>query len=709
MQSFRTETEIILPGGKTVIEKDILELEEKIRRFRNGTIDPEKFRSLRLARGVYGQRQQGVQMVRIKIPYGKISPAQLRRIADLTEEFSTANIHFTTRQDVQLHFVSLDRTPELWAKLEESDLTMREACGNTVRNVTASPEAGIDPEEPFDITPYADALFRYFLRHPVGQDMGRKIKIAFSSSEKDSAFTFMHDVGFIPRVEIREGKIVRGFKVLIGGGLGAQPFTARTAFEFLPAEEIIPFTETLLRVFDRYGERNNRHKARLKYLVNQLGADEVLRFASLERISLAKQKIPIDGSAVFSPAKKEKTFTTFRVSESEEFKTWKDANTFPQKQDGWYGVYVKITLGNISSVRARVLASLIEEFSEDDARVTPGQSILLRFVPANALPALFTALKENDFHATGAESLADITACPGTDTCNLGISNSTGVALELEKVVREEFPELVAEKNISIRISGCMNSCGQHSLAQIGFHGSSVKAGTAVAPALQLLLGGGPTGSGNGRIAEKIGKFPGRRAPAVLRTLLADFRTNANRDETFNDYFDRAGKNYFYNLVKPFFDVKTLAESELIDWGQEERFVPAIGVGECAGVKIDLVSVLIAEAEDSLAAAEENLPETRYADAIYKTYNAFIHSAKALLLSKEVHVNTQHGVLNDFDRHFVETGEFSFGKSFRETVLELNREKPSEEFARKYLGTANDFFRQIGQYRKTGQHGLLLN
>ena len=224
MQSFRTELEQINSSSKVLIEKDIIDLDRKIRAFKEGKIHEEKFRSLRLARGVYGQRQQGVQMIRIKLPFGKLSVKQLLRIADISDEYSNGNLHLTTRQDIQIHHVSLDRTPELWTKLEQEDITLREACGNTVRNITASPEAGIDPNELFDVSPYAHALFTYFLRKPFCQEMGRKIKMAFSNNEKDTALTYIHDLGFIPKIENNQV----GFKVLIGGGLGAQPFLAQT-------------------------------------------------------------------------------------------------------------------------------------------------------------------------------------------------------------------------------------------------------------------------------------------------------------------------------------------------------------------------------------------------------------------------------------------------------------------------------------------------
>jgi len=247
MLSFRTEIE------NPIVEKDIIELEKKIHQYQNGALDEDGFRSLRLARGIYGQRQEGVQMIRIKLPFGRLSSEQLIRIADVSDKYSTGRLHITTRQDIQIHYVSLDKTPELWAELERDDITLREACGNTVRNVTASETAGIDPDEPFDVSPYADAVFRFFLRNPICQELGRKFKISFSSSDKDSALSYMHDLGFIPKVKSGKNGDIRGFKVMIAGGLGSQPRHADTMFEFLEADRIIPFIESVLRIVDRYG------------------------------------------------------------------------------------------------------------------------------------------------------------------------------------------------------------------------------------------------------------------------------------------------------------------------------------------------------------------------------------------------------------------------------------------------------------------------
>lgn len=694
MQSFQTEIE------NPLVEKDIIELEQKIRAFREGKLNEEKFRSLRLARGVYGQRQQGVQMIRIKLPFGKVTGKQLLRIADISDEYSNGNLHLTTRQDVQIHYVSLDKTPELWAKLEQDDITLREACGNTVRNITASAVAGIDPKEPFDVSPYAQELFKYFLRKPFGQELGRKLKFAFSSNDDDTAYTFMHDLGFIPKVKIVDGKITRGFKVFVGGGLGAQPFLAKTAFEFLEEDQIVPFTEALIRVFDRHGERASRHKARIKYLVNKIGIEEVLRLVAEERLALGYSSFPINYDAV--PLKlnaSEKLFTTFKISDNKKYQDWIFSNVFEQKQQGFFGVNIKVLLGNLSSQTARELVSLVNTYAADDIRVTVNQGLLLKFVSKEALPALFKSLDKLGLAEPGFDSVGDITACPGTDTCNLGISSSTGIAKELERVVKEEFPELLFNNDIKIKISGCMNSCGQHSLAQIGFHGSSFKNGTAVVPALQLVLGGGIVGNGEGRISDKIIKVPSKRGPAVLRTLLVDFEKNAVEGEYFNNYYDKQGKDYFYQLLKPHADNSTLLPEEYLDWGHTEEFKTEIGVGECAGVMIDLVATLIFEAEEKLDWAENSFNESLFADSIYHSYATIISGAKALLLGKSLKTNTQNDIINDFDKHFVDTLEINVNGTFREFVLQINKNEPTKQFAETYLKEAREFIKQASALR----------
>ncbi len=695
MQSFRTELE------NPLVEKDIIDLANKIQLFREGKIHDEKFRSLRLARGVYGQRQQGVQMVRIKLPYGKMTFKQWNRIADISDEYSIGNLHLTTRQDVQVHFVSLERTPELWAKLELDDITLREACGNTVRNVTASPTAGIDRKEIFDVTPYADAVFRYFLRNPICQEMGRKIKMAFSNTEEDTALAFIHDFGMIPKIQ--DGK--RGFKVVIGGGLGAQPMMAYVAYEFLEANQLIPFIEAGLRVFDRHGERNSRHKARMKFLIQKIGFDTLMGLIAAERKALKNQTVEIE-TAGFSETEIADYLPTLvsdvKAPETEAYQDWLATNTFRQKQSGYYGIYVRVLNGNISSETTRSLTSQLAGYVANDVRVTINQGLMFKFVKEENLAYVYNVLKAHGLAEAGANSIAKITACPGTDTCNLAIADSTNITSKLEAVIMEDFPDLIHNNDIKIKISGCMNSCGQHGMAHIGFHGSSLKAADKrVLPALQVLLGGGASGDGLGRSADKVIKVPTKRGPEVLRVLLNNYEENALEGEYFNAYYQRQGEKYFYTLLKPLADLTTLKEDDFIDWGASEQFATEIGVGECAGVMIDLVATLLFESDEKMEWTEIAFAENRVADSIYHAYSVFVSAAKALLLDKSVTVSTQNAVITKFDENFVATGDVKLGdKTFTELVLQINQYEPSVEFATSYIAEAKAFLGLAKAYRE---------
>lgn len=696
MQSFRTELE------NPIVAKEIIDLEKKIRLFREGKINEEKFRSLRLTRGVYGQRQPGVQMVRIKLPFGKLTVKQLLRIADISDEYASSNLHLTTRQDIQIHYVSLDRTPELWTKLAEDDITLREACGNTVRNITASPDAGINPTEVFDVAPYAYAMFRYFLRNPISQEMGRKFKIAFSSTDEDTGLAFMHDLGFVPKIKVNEdGTEERGFKVMVGGGLGAQPMHAHEAFEFLPEDQLIPYAEAVIRVFDRHGERSSRNKARMKYLVAKIGFDAFAELVNQERIALKSKAYPIDRNTVQQPEPAPAfDVPEVEIANKEQYEAWLKTNVFEQKQKGFFAVQIKILLGDISTERARQLAPIVQKFAADDIRVTVNQGLLLKFVRPETLPLLFQELDKLGFAEPGFDSTVDITACPGTDTCNLGISSSTGIAAELERVLKEEYPDLIYNTDIKIKISGCMNSCAQHGMVPIGFHGSSMKVGKNVLPALQLIMGGGVLGDGQGRMGEKVIKVPSRRGPDLVRMILDDYETNGQDGELFNDYYDRiGGKAYFYTLLKPLGDTSTVQPSDFIDWGHNEEFHTAIGVGECAGVMIDLVATLLYEAEEKLNWANETFEAGQFADSIYHSYSVFVSAAKALLLDKQVNCNTHNGIIKDFDTHFVAEGPFQFDPNFETHVMQINRQEPSEEFAGKYRQEAEAFMTAAKAWR----------
>ncbi|MEM9992185.1 MAG: nitrite/sulfite reductase, partial [Bacteroidota bacterium] len=537
-----------------------------------------------------------------------------------------------------MHYVKLDDSPKVWADLASYNVTAREACGNTVRNITASAKAGIDPNELFDVSPYAHGSFEYFLRNPICQDMGRKIKPAFSSSDNDSAFTYFHDFGFIPRIQKNEaGEERRGFKVIVAGGLGAVSMIGHTVYEFLPEEQIIPFMEAGIRVFDRYGEREKRMKARMKFLVKKIGIEEFMRLLEEERKGLASQEYWIDRDTVDNGAKtvSEEILET-QPHNAERFETWKRTNVFEQKQKGWFAVQVRVYLGNISAEKARKFAALVSHYAADDIRITVNQGMLLRFIRSENLAHVFNELDKLGLAEPGFDSIFDITACPGTDTCALGVTNSTGLSGELEKVLQREYPELVDERNIKIKISGCMNSCGQHMAANIGFHGSSITKKALVVPAMQVVIGGGVSPEGEGFVAQKVSKVPTKKVPDVVRYLLDDYSEHAEENEYFNNYFYRKGKPYFYKLLKPLTGTDELEGTDFFDWGQDYAFKPQVGVGECAGVTLDVVGTIIQDAYDKVELAKEAMAAKAYGDSIYHSYTAFVVGAKAMLLSADV-------------------------------------------------------------------------
>ena len=690
MQSFRTEIE------NPIVEKDILELERKIHEFQGGKLDEEKFRSLRLARGVYGQRQEGVQMIRIKLPYGKVTSKQLLRICDVSDEYSTGRLHITTRQDIQIHYVDLNRTPELWAELEKDDVTLREACGNTVRNVTASETAGVDIDEPFDVSPYAHALFQYFLRNPVSQEMGRKFKVSFSASDADTGLSYMHDLGFIAKIQNGE----RGFKVMLGGGLGSQPRHADELYSFLPTDQIIPLMETVVRVFDRYGERKSRAKARMKFLLKDLGLDGFKELLATEKTAVPFDSFPIDAEAYPKINVSNENSPEVEISDNTAFEQWKSTNIIPQKQPGFVAIGIKVLLGDFYTDKARSLAALVQKYAAGELRLSLRQNILIPYVKEELIPFFYLELKKLGFAEAGYNKALDITACPGTDTCNLGIASSTGIAEELERVIKDEYPHYINNDDVVIKISGCMNACGQHNMANIGFQGMSVRTKDKLtAPALQVLLGGNNDGNGNGRFADKVVKVPSKRGPQALRLILDDFDANGN-GLSFPDYYAEKGQMYFYDFLTPLSSVDNLTADDFIDWGNEERYEKAIGVGECAGVVIDLIATLLFESEEKIQNAQEMFDDGKWAASIYHAYSSMVNSAKAMLTSENTKVNTHNSIIKDFDEKFVADGRISVAGGFENLVLQLNKKEPTKEFAASYIKDAKLFLETVEKYRQ---------
>lgn len=673
-------------------QEDIDELEEAISAFKNNDLSEDQFRSMRTLKGVYSQRQAGGQMVRIKLPFGRITFSQMLLLADISEVYSDGLIHFTTRQDIQIYNVSLERIPELWRKLEKVDITLRGAGGNSVRNVTAATLAGIDPNEPFDVSPYAYTVFKYFLHNPVCQEMGRKIKISFSSSEQDTGLSFIHDLGFVPRLRQLDGVEHRGFKVLIGGGLGAQPLLAQEVNDFLPEDQLIPFIESVLRVFNAYGERKNKNRSRLKYLIREIGLKEMLVLIEQQKMAIPVKSLSVDRNCLPLPDLSQHINEKTTVIPGTKYKSWLKTNVFEQKQAGYYGINVKLQAGgDIKSDKLRKLVSYVKNRVADDIRITGNQNLVLRFVKKEDLTTLFVKLNELGLAEPGAGGLLDLMSCRGSKTCNLAISNSLGLAQELENLFVYEYRDLIHHTDIKVKISGCMNSCGHHAIASIGLHGSSLRVDNKVLPAVQILIGGGIIGNGEGRIADKIIKIPVRRAPDALRLILNHYRENVGLDESFFDYYDRYGKGVYYAMLKPLSDLSNLTNLDFIDWGFKETYKTAIGTGECAGETVDLTYILLQQAYYKIEKAKNAFDEGFYADSIHYSYTSLINTAKALLLKKDISSGSQHIMIADFDKHFTLNEDYVNYGTFKDLIQQNNQYEPAEAFAEKYLEDATSF------------------
>lgn len=634
--------------NKSYLDYDLTELENKIKSSKEASFDEEEFKSFRLARGIYGQRQQGVQMIRIKVPYGKILPQQLVKVAKATEKYSNGVLHISTRQNFQIYYVKIDDTPKLWRDIDNKNITLREACGNTIRNITLSPTAGVDSNEPFDVSEVAQSLFEYFLRNPLNQDLGRKMKFAFSSSiDNKESLIFIHDIGYIPKIVNNK----QGFSIYVGGGLGAQPRNAEEIEHFIEKEKIIPYTEAIIRVFNLFGERKKRMKARLKFLIKELGLQKFKELVYKEIDFIENKKVPI--KKIKKTIKKTEIYKkdySKLIPNLDEYKLWKKTNIYNQKQKGLYGVFINPTLGNITSKQAIGLSKIVEQYADNDIRLTQNQGIFLRNILEENLLAVYYNLLKIGLSKNGFNKAVDVTSCPGTDTCNLGISNSTKVAEEIEKLLRTKYSELILNTDIKIKLSGCPNSCGQHGLASIGFHGSSQKVDGKLMPFMQVCLGGAILENGYGIVAEKVIKIPSKRVLLVVSKLIEDYNNNKHNKEFFYKYYKRKGKIYFYNLLKEIANVSEKKEDEYIDWANTKNFEIKKAVGECAGVAFDLFDSLVSDALTKILLAKRSYKEENFSDSLYHSYNSIITSSKAILLNNSITFNTQMDILKETEK-----------------------------------------------------------
>jgi len=583
--SVATLTEIEERHSREAIEAEIVRFEERARELQSGTITPEQFRPFRLKHGTYGQRQPGFQMLRVKIAAGVLKAAQLRVLADIADEYSTGRGHLTTRENIQFHFVKLENVGAAMRLLADAGLTTREACGNTVRNVTACPVAGICPGEAFDVTPYALGVSRYLLRHPDFHDLPRKFKIAFSGCENDGdcAVAGIHDVGLIAQVRGNNGTSRRGFKVLVGGGLGSLPTEAAVLTDFLPEEELLPTIEAVLRVFTETGNRKNKLLARLKYVLRAKGIEEFRRLVAEKRkVSTAPPEkfivpSPIQPSLV-TIAALPLSSAPVDTQVDPEYDRWAEHNLMSQRQAGYGGVWIKLPAGTFHSNQMRGLADVLEKNELSGVRIAVNQDLVIPWVPFDRVRAIYDELGALDLATPGARTISDVTGCPGATTCNLGITRS----LTLAEVLSRELngytdPEI---QKLRIKISGCPNSCGHHHIADIGFYGNVRKVGEQQAPYYQLLLGG-RVNAERVRFARQIMSVPARPIPAIIRELLAFYQADRQATESFSAWVSRTPDKAIKERLHPLAEVNVTTEDLFVDWGDTETYSLKLGRGEC--------------------------------------------------------------------------------------------------------------------------------
>jgi sulfite reductase beta subunit-like hemoprotein len=569
---------------------ELANFEDQVKLFQSGEKDEIEFLRFRLRQGVYGQRQPDAQMIRVKLPFGGITAHQMDILGEVSEKFAPLKKgHLTTRENVQYHHVPIGETTDLLRLLGDAGMSTREACGNVVRNVVAAPSAGVSADEVFDVTPYSAAYARYFLRHPTTQNMPRKSKVAFSGSEKDEAMVLMHDVGMLAR--IRDGK--RGFKIVVGGGLSTNAMMAKTLNEFVPVEDFITHCEAVLRIFNRQDEeRKSIAKARIKFTIARLGIETFREMVDEElKGDWAKKEIDIE-SLMFvddeeADAPGVPTDATAEPTGDAVYDNWKRTNVEAQRQEGFNMVYIRVERGDIYANQWSQLADIARKFAGGRVRIDQQQNLVYRWVRTESIFDIYNALGAIGFSVAGRETIRDVVTCPGTDSCKLGITSSMGLNKALGETLdgMGDLDPLV--EKMHIKASGCPNSCGQHHIASIGFHGAVMKGPGGQVPAYELFLGGRSTEAGGTKVGDRVkARIPAKLAPQALKMVLDTYIAERNEGEEFSAFIERFGISKFeeeFGKLKA--DLGPLDRDNIqtyMDWGKTVVYKLERGEGECA-------------------------------------------------------------------------------------------------------------------------------
>jgi sulfite reductase (NADPH) hemoprotein beta-component len=573
-----TEAPAPLPVGRLGFARheDVDLFVKRLEAFENGEVTPDEWRSFRLLNGVYGQRQDGVYMVRAKLPGGIATPAQLEALADVADRYATGKGHVTTRQNVQFHFIPEKEADDALRRLAESGITTKEACGHSVRNWTCCPFAGVAKDEPFDPTPYLEGLARHFLRGPLSSTLPRKFKPSLGGCcGTDCSQAFINDLGFLARLQ--DGQ--PGFRMVAGGGLSTLRRNALTVEEFVPVAELFEAADAVLRVFNRIGNRNNKAKARLKWAIDKIGPDAFLEQYRAEReLIRAEGGVPLVLPPQPVPAPRRAPLAQV-ASVEPGYAEWAVDSVRPQKQHGFSAVVIRLILGDISSAQLRELAVIAQQYGEGEVRLTNEQNIVLRWVPDARLPSLHRELVRIGLALAGANTLADVTSCPGATSCKLAVTSSKGLAGVLTELL-DRRPELGRVKGLDIKISGCPHGCGQHYIAGIGFQGGMRKLAGRPAPQYLVYVGGGitPERAEFGRLVTKV---PARRAGLALEKLIEYYVAHGGTDHSFWAAQPLDKLRELLAGVAELPDAEA-SDADFVDIGEDRAFEVISGEGECS-------------------------------------------------------------------------------------------------------------------------------
>jgi len=578
-----------------ILTQEFDDFETEANKFLAGGTPEDEFIKFRLKQGVYGQRQPDVQMIRVKLPFGGITPEQMESFADVIEKYVPLNKgHITTRQNVQMHHIPLPEIEKAIRELSESGLSSREGCGNTVRNVTGDPWAGVAKDELFDMTPYVGAYVRYFVRHPTTQAMPRKIKTAFDGSPRDRAISGIHDIAYRARVRQLDGKELRGAEMLVGGGTSIMPRVAPALYDFVELDngDYLKIAEAVFRIFDRQDWlRVNRARARIKVFVDKFGIEELRRQVEeelegdwvSERDFSIEHRLFVDDERESAPAAPPSHGGP--NGDHREFERFCSTSVAEQKQDGFVTVEVKITRGDLTPDQFRGLAEIVRAHSGGYARTTVQQNLLLRWVREESVYDVWSALSELGLADAGVREINDVVSCPGTDSCKLGITSSMGLNQAVQERVQEMGINDPLTRQIHIKMSGCPNGCSQHHVADIGFYGASIKVGEHTIPAYIPHVGGVYEG-GDVKFGTRLKlRLPAKRVPEAIERWIRHYESTRQEGEAWGAFTERVGTPELEALVKDLsmpvdFGLETM--NTFIDWNRNVPFEVIRGEGECA-------------------------------------------------------------------------------------------------------------------------------